>query len=1092
MGFSKSNEDDVQRISTSVYVTNFPDTVGAKDLWNACKQYGYVVDVFIPSKRSKGGPVPRVSPKGINQDKSQKNNSLSYAYVAKGGTKENGGKECDPVLVLDDTCINNQDYSGCLNGKIQNFESISNLKVVLKNEGFDDISLRYLGGMWVMIAFKTVESKNKFSECVGARSWFSQLIQASNDFIIDERVTWVSFEGVPLKVWNVNTFKRIASKWGSLLTMENVEEDNLHRKRICVFTKGEKMICETFKINYQGKSYWLRAKETTEWNLDFKDISDDSSVSNDDHYVGSIKDDFNGSDTEDEHHEGEVKEVQGENEISVIHDTMFEISNPSPRADMDKNVTNECQSEDPFNIYSLLNKDKRCNQKEMNSNESLKYPLAKISKLDRFLLSKSLVREGSTLSVISLERKKDLKKELANLDATIDKGDATEDLIRKRVEIIKQIQDLDKVKSSKMIQKAKITWTIEGDENTKYFHGVLNKKRSQNAIRGVLLDGKWVDTPIRVKNEFLNHFKNRFEKPMNVRPSINMDFPRKLSLIQQLDLEDEVTTEEIKRAVCGYGIDKSSRPDGFTFRFYRRFWSIIGHDVVLTVKEFFRGGLVMVLEDLVSNVQSAFIKDRQIFDGPLILNELIQWCKAKKKRSFLFKIDFEKAYDSVRWDYIDKIQYNFGFGEKWRGWIQECLGLRGASGLHINLIKSKLIGITVGEDSVIQVADKIGCGVLKVPFLYLGSIVGANMCRISSWKEVVGKMEDRLSTWKMKSLSIGGRLTLLKAVLGSMPIYHMSLFKVPKIILHRMESIRCHFFNGIEQNSKKAIWVKWNKVLAAKERGGLGVSSLYALNRALLSKWVWRLATQKDSLWASVIQAIHGVHGKAEERLYALELDKKISVASKCAQENFTSSFRREPRSGVESTQLNALILFMNGVVIGVTPDRWFWSLNGSGEFLVLSVRNVIDERCLPVVSIQTRWSKEMVPYEAFACPCGAEDVVLRESYKPKTNEVRVRLPVGSPRASTTPIYSPRSSPTPIYSPRSSTPPRYSPGASTPQSYSLRISRNAECSNCKHLLDKITVLEATVDMYMHPEQHTVNSAALFHEVYNNMGKLDLE
>ncbi|GJT26024.1 RNA-directed DNA polymerase, eukaryota [Tanacetum coccineum] len=49
-----------------------------------------------------------------------------------------------------------------------------------------------------------------------------------------------------------------------------------------------------------------------------------------------------------------------------------------------------------------------------------------------------------------------------------------------------------------------------------------------------------------------------------------------------------------------------------------------------------------------------------------------------------------------------------------------------------------------------------------------------------------------------------------------------------------------------------------------------------------------------------------------------------------------------------------------------------------------------------------------------------------------------------------------------------------------------------ECSNCKHLLGKITVLEATVEMYMHPEQHTLNSTALLHEVYNDMGKLDLE
>ncbi|GJX50247.1 hypothetical protein Tco_0277092 [Tanacetum coccineum] len=134
----------------------------------------------------------------------------------------------------------------------------------------------------------------------------------------------------------------------------------------------------------------------------------------------------------------------------------------------------------------------------------------------------------------------------------------------------------------------------------------------------------------------------------------------------------------------------------------------------------------------------------------------------------------------------------------------------------------------------------------------------------------------------------------------------------------------------------------------------------------------------------------------------------------------------------------------------------------------------------------------KMVPYEAFACLHGAGDVVLRESYKPKTHEERVRLLVGSLGASTSQIYSSGSSSTPIYSPGSSTPPHYSPGASTPQSYSPGTSRNAQCSNCKHLLDKITVLEATVDMYMHPEQHTVNSAALFHEVYNNIRKLDLE
>ncbi|GJR85008.1 hypothetical protein Tco_1567391 [Tanacetum coccineum] len=94
----------------------------------------------------------------------------------------------------------------------------------------------------------------------------------------------------------------------------------------------------------------------------------------------------------------------------------------------------------------------------------------------------------------------------------------------------------------------------------------------------------------------------------------------------------------------------------------------------------------------------------------------------------------------------------------------------------------------------------------------------------------------------------------------------------------------------------------------------------------------------------------------------------------------------------------------------------------------------------------------------------------------------RVCLLVGSPGASTTPIYSPGSSSTPIYS----------LGSSTPQSYSPGTSRNIKCSNCKHLLGKITVVEATVEMYMHPEEHTLNSAALLHEVYYGMGKIGLE
>ncbi|GJW07461.1 RNA-directed DNA polymerase, eukaryota, reverse transcriptase zinc-binding domain protein [Tanacetum coccineum] len=190
-----------------------------------------------------------------------------------------------------------------------------------------------------------------------------------------------------------------------------------------------------------------------------------------------------------------------------------------------------------------------------------------------------------------------------------------------------------------------------------------------------------------------------------------------------------------------------------------------------------------------------------------------------------------------------------------------------ASGLHINMNKSKLMGVLVDDEKVKQAASKLGCLILKPPFSYLGLKVGGSMHRIQAWNEVIDRVYARLSKWKMKTLSIGGRLTLLKSVLGSMPIYHMSIFRVPMSVLRRLESIRSHFFNGHDPNSKRTSWVKWKNVLASKEKGGLGVSSLYALNRGLMFKWVLRFFTQNTSLWSRVIKAIHGEDGKVEKQV---------------------------------------------------------------------------------------------------------------------------------------------------------------------------------------------------------------------------------
>ncbi|GKC20563.1 RNA-directed DNA polymerase, eukaryota, reverse transcriptase zinc-binding domain protein [Tanacetum coccineum] len=474
----------------------------------------------------------------------------------------------------------------------------------------------------------------------------------------------------------------------------------------------------------------------------------------------------------------------------------------------------------------------------------------------------------------------------------------------------------------------------------------------------------------------------------------------------------------------------------------------------------------------------------------------------------VFKIDFAKAYDSIRWDYLGDVLKSFGFGVKWCSWIRGILnssmasilvngsptkefqfhrGLKQGdplapylfiiimeslhlsfsrvieagiftgikidssttlshlfyaddavfigewsrgnltgimhtlrcfsllSGLSINLKKSQLLGVGIPESQVLEAATLIGCSVLHTPFKYLGIMVGENMSSIRAWDETVNKLKMSLSSWKLKTLSIGGRLTLLKSVLGSTPIYNMSLFKVPKAVLKSMESIRRNFFNGIRDGEKKIAWVSWSKVLASKSNGGLGVSSFYALNRGLLFKWIWRFLSRDQSLWAQVIHALHGSntstlsasysslwssiikecnalksqgldlisHCKIRvgngmstsfwhdqwlgdsclrlsyPRLFALENNKVCSVAAKMSAP-FVSSLRRDVRGGEESAQLSRISDLLDTVVLSNMGDRRFWDLNGDGCFRVKDVRRLLDDMLLPKSDVPSRWVKQI------------------------------------------------------------------------------------------------------------------------------------
>jgi hypothetical protein len=85
------------------------------------------------------------------------------------------------------------------------------------------------------------------------------------------------------------------------------------------------------------------------------------------------------------------------------------------------------------------------------------------------------------------------------------------------------------------------------------------------------------------------------------------------------------------------------------------------------------GRLKIVLGKLISNVQSAFIPNRQILDGVLVVNELIDLAKRRKDKCLLFKVDFERAYDTVNWQFLDYMMRRMGFAEGWTRWIRACV-----------------------------------------------------------------------------------------------------------------------------------------------------------------------------------------------------------------------------------------------------------------------------------------------------------------------------------------------------------------------------------------------------------------------------------
>ncbi|XP_052109895.1 uncharacterized protein LOC127741467 [Arachis duranensis] len=264
-----------------------------------------------------------------------------------------------------------------------------------------------------------------------------------------------------------------------------------------------------------------------------------------------------------------------------------------------------------------------------------------------------------------------------------------------------------------------------------------------------------------------------------------------------------------------------------------------------------------VMPEPVGETQSAFVKGRKIHDGALIACETVQWLKLRKKAAAIIKLDFQKAYDRVKWSFVDIVLQKMGFGRRWREWVMECVSTSSMSVL-VNGSPTKPFMMERG----LRQGDPLS------PFLFVLVV------------DVLHRM--------VREAVNNGRISPLLVGRDNIELSHLQfaddtiLFCPPEeeTVKNYQRLLRCfELMSGLSINFDKSslipincdqLWVRrMCRLLECKEAalpvrkvgahqapkrlGGLGVGDAMIRNTALLFKWWWRFSKEDCPLWKKVV-----------------------------------------------------------------------------------------------------------------------------------------------------------------------------------------------------------------------------------------------
>lgn len=167
------------------------------------------------------------------------------------------------------------------------------------------------------------------------------------------------------------------------------------------------------------------------------------------------------------------------------------------------------------------------------------------------------------------------------------------------------------------------------------------------------------------------------------------------------------------------------------------------------------------------------------------------------------------------------------------------------TGLKINFLKSEVMTINDLENWNHVYADIFNCQVGFFPIQYLGVPVNPSRLHIVDWLPLIEKSNKKLDVWKGGTLSIAGRKTLIDSSLSNSPLYHMSIYLIPKTVVYKLDKIRRIFFWQGGGTKKKCHLVRWTKICKSKKKGGLEIKDIRKMNLSLMCKWFWKIDNGK-------------------------------------------------------------------------------------------------------------------------------------------------------------------------------------------------------------------------------------------------------